>query len=147
MKKKIVIFRFGVGAPTQGDFLAIDRITGGERNACGMGTHFGIMSIVNTSMSPQEIRDLFAEIEKETDDALPVIVYDAASEGVSALFSEGFFPNFKEMDADFEQEYGTASPERVQCTLSLDELLDLVSKKGLPNLTEDELKRLKELSR
>jgi hypothetical protein len=147
MKKKIVIFRFGVGAPTQGDYLAIDRITNGEKNACGMGTHFGIMSIVSTSMSPQEIRELFAEIEKETDDALPIIVYDAASEGASALFSEGFFPNFKEMEAEFDQEYGTASPERVQCTLSLDELLDLVSKKGLLNLTVEELQRLKELSR
>jgi hypothetical protein len=41
---------------------------------------------------------------------------------------------------EFDKMYGG------QCTLSLDELLDLVKAKGVNNLTEEEMKRLKELT-
>jgi len=143
MKKKVIILRFGASMPTQKEFGIMDKITGGTRRATGCGTPFGVLSIAETRMSPKEIADLFDQVAKEHDDALPVIVFEA--DGTTGYnFDPFFFHHFEECDQEFDREFGTPS---TQCTLSLDELLDLVKAKGMANMTTEELKRLKELSK
>lgn len=143
MKRKVFIFRFGTPMPTPKEFGIIDEITGNTRRATGMGTPFGMLSIVETSLSPAEIVSIFDRVADENGDALPTIVFEE-SDKVSFNFHPEFFGDFEACNRAFDEEFGTSS---TQCTLSLDELLDLVKSKGLSKFTEAELKRLKELSK
>lgn len=143
MKKKVIIFRFGSAMPTQKEYAIIDQITGGTCRATGCGTPFGVISIVETSMKPAEITALFDSVASENDDALPTIAFEADS-NVGFNFDPFFFENFDECNQEFDQMVGVQSNK---CTLSLDELLDLVNSKGLSGLSESELLRLKELSK
>ena len=143
MKKKVIIFRFGSAMPTQKEYSIINEITDGTRRAVGCGTPFGVISIVETSMSPSAITELFDRVAKETGDSLPTIVFEAGGP-VGFNFDPDFFANFKDSNDEFDREFGQ---ESLTCTLSLDELLDLVNKKGLTELTKEELQRLKELSK
>jgi hypothetical protein len=149
MKRKIVIFRFGSPMPTIGDFEVINQITNGERNAVGMGTPIGSLAIVLTEYTASEIKDLYSEASERHNDSLPVMVIDWASDSAAFDFHPHMFPNFEEMNAEFEESFGgqcEAKAKTIQCTLSLDELLDLVKQKGVKNLSAEELKRLKDLS-
>lgn len=143
MKKKLIIFRFGSAMPTQKEYVIMDQITGGTREATGCSTPFGVLSIANSSMTPAEVTELFNIVAAENEDALPTIVFEADGP-VGFNFHPEFFEHFTQCNEEFDKEFGKPI---TKCTLSLDELLDIVSKKGLPNLTEAELKRLKELSR
>lgn len=142
MKKKVIILRFGASTPLAKEAPIILQIIGGfDGIAVGCSTPFGVLSIVQTSMEPKEIVDAFTEVARKDGDVLPVIVIDTASD-TGYNFDNVFFENFAELDAEFNRLVGTA-----HCTLSLDELLDLVKEKGLAKFTEAELKRLKELSK
>lgn len=143
MKKKLIIFRFGSTLPTQKEHAIMSLITGGTSEATGCSTPFGVLSIVNTSMTPAEVTSLFNRVATETNDALPTIVFEADGP-VGFNFHPEFFEHFAEVNQSFDESFGTPTNK---CTLSLDELLDLVKSKGLDNFTEVELKRLKELSR
>lgn len=142
MKKKVIIFRFGSAAPTQKEYAIMHTITGGSGEATGCGTPFGVISIVHTTMEPAEITKLFNMVADETGDSLPTIVFDAAGE-VGFNFDSEFFGHFTKCDTAFDEMFGTP---KTACTLSLDELLDLVNSKRLDHFTSDELKRLKELA-
>jgi hypothetical protein len=144
MKKKLIIFRFGSGMPTQKEYSIIDQITGGTRRATGCGTRFGVISIVESIMTPAEIVQLFDQVAKEHQDSLPTIVLEAESQAAAFNFDPEFFEHFEECNREFDKSFGTPSNK---CTMSLDELLDLVHKKGVSGLTEAELTRLKELSK
>jgi hypothetical protein len=143
MKKKLIIFRFGSTMPTQKEFAIMDQVTGGTNEATGCSTPFGVVSIANSSMKPAEVVDLFNRVAEEHGDALPIIVFEE-SETAAFHFHPYFFENFEEINREFDEQFGTPIN---RCTLSLDELLDLVRAKGLSNLTEVELTRLKELSK
>jgi hypothetical protein len=143
MKKKLIIFRFGSALPTQKEHAIMGLITGGTSEATGCSTPFGVLSIVNTSMTPAEVTSLFNRVAAETDDSLPTIVFEADG-SVGFNFHPEFFNHFEECNQAFDESFGTPTNK---CTLSLDELLDLVKSKGLDNFTEVELTRLKELSR
>jgi hypothetical protein len=143
MKKKLIIFRFGSALPTQKEQVIMGLITGGSGEAVGCSTPFGVLSIANTSMTPAEVTQLFNRVAAETDDALPTIVFEADGP-VGFNFHPEFFEHFAQVNQSFDEEFGKVA---YRCTLSLDELLDLVKSKGLDNFTEVELKRLKELSR
>ena len=143
MKKKLIILRFGSAMPTQKEQAIIGLITGGSNEAVGCSTSFGVLSIVNTSMAPAEVTSLFNRVAVETDDALPTIVFEPDGK-VGFNFHPEFFEHFAQVNQAFDEEFGTVT---YRCTLSLDELLDLVKSKGLDNFTEVELKRLKELSK
>ena len=143
MKKKLIIFRFGSALPTQKEHALMGLITGGTSEATGCSTPFGVLSIVNTSMTPAEVTSLFNRVAAETDDSLPTIVFEVDG-SVGFNFHPEFFNHFEECNQAFDESFGTPTNK---CTLSLDELLDLVKSKGLDNFTEVELTRLKELSR
>ena len=143
MKKKIVIFRFGSVQPTRKEYAIIATITGGTKRAIGCGTPFGVISIVETEFTPTQITELFIDVAKESDDSLPVIVWDPTGDtGVNLC--PMLFENFDKINSEFDEMFGDA---RNECTLSLDELLDLIKEKSFENLTVAELTRLKELSK
>ena len=149
MKKKLIILRFGSAMPTQKEHAIISLITGGTIEATGCSTPFGVLSIVNTTMTPAEVTLLFDKVARETDDALPTIVFDPEGP-VGFSFHPEFFKHYEEANEAFELNHGTglSYPKVItECTLSLDELLDLVKDKGLDHFTEAELTRLKELSK
>jgi hypothetical protein len=143
MKKKLIILRFGSAMPTQKEQAIIGQVTGGTGEAVGCSTPFGVLSIVNTSMTPADVTRLFNRVAVETDDALPTIVFEPDG-SVGFNFHPEFFEHFAQLSQAFDESFGTPINS---CVLSLDELLDLVKSKGLDNFTEVELTRLKELSR
>lgn len=143
MKKKLIIFRFGSAMPTQKENQIMSIITGGTREATGCSTPFGVVSIVNTHMTPAEVTSLFNRVADETSDALPTIVFEANG-NVGFNFHPEFFDHFAECNQAFDESFGTVTNK---CVLSMDELLELVHKKGVTGLTEAELTRLKELSK
>lgn len=141
MKKKLIIFRFGSERPTRKEWDIITTITDGTNRAIGFGTIFGVGSIVETSYTPKQITSLFTRVADDTGDSLPVVVWDPAGDTGFNLHKD-FFPTFAQANADFDSMYGNAP-----CTLSLDQLLELISNRGGVNhLTAEELKRLQQLS-
>lgn len=140
--KKLFLIRFGVPNPTKGDMMAIERI-GCRETSVGAGSPFGVISIFGTDKSPVQVAQIFKEVADEVGDSLPIIVWEEGS-CVAANLDSAFFEHFAPMNREWDREYGTA---KKTCTLSLDELLDMVKTKGLQNFTTDELQRLKDLSR
>ena len=148
MKKKIVVFRFGSPTPTMSDGIAvIDKLgadpTAGEILGCPIPG--GMATIIRTDKSVAEVVQAFKEAEVENDDTLPVIVLDESALGGLSLETMGF-EMFVGMMKAYEREYGQAEEPGKQCTMSLDELLDLVNQVGVDGLNEEQLSRLNELS-
>lgn len=143
MKKKLIVIRFGTPTPTKGDMAAVSKITNGSMNAAGCPCPFGVVSIFLTDLSPAEVTSIYDETAEEMGDVLPTIVFEDGGP-VGYNFNNPFFEHFKGCSAAFDEEYGNG---RVECTMDLDQLLDLIREKGLENLTDVELTRLKELSK
>ena len=141
--KRVFVLRFGVPGPTRGDHMVIDTI-GCRETSAGCGTPFGVLSIFGTDLSPSEVTAIFKQVELECNDQLPVLVW-TDGDAIGVHLSPEFFEHFEPMNAEWERCHGTSAIKR--CTLSLDELLDIVAMKGMDGLTEDQLTRLKELSR
>lgn len=143
MKKKVIVIRFGSSAATKADLEAVSKITNGSLDAAACPSPFGLISIFFTDLSPAEITDIYTKTAAEMGDTLPTITFE--SDGpVGYHFDPAFFDHFEGCNQAFDERFGTSSNE---CTLTLDELLDMVKAKGLSNFTEEELKRLKELSK
>ena len=140
--KKLFAIRFGMPTAVKGDHLAIDRL-GCLSTSMGAGSPFGVISIFGTDKSPAQVAQIFKEVADELDDQLPIIVWEEGDQ-VAANMSPEFFSEFELMSKAWDQEFGGG---RTQCTLSLDELLELVYSKGMSNLSTEELTRLKELSK
>lgn len=146
MKKKIVVFRFGSHTPTKSDAIAVIEKLGadveaGELLGCPMPG--GMATIIHTDKSVADVVQAFKEAEIENEDTLPIIVLDEGSlEGLS-LETMGF-EAFAGMMKAYDKEYG--KPDGLRCTLSLDELLDIVNQVGINGLDQAQLTRLKELS-
>jgi hypothetical protein len=140
--KKVFLIRFGMPMPTAGDQRAMDLI-GARDTSVGAGSPFGVISIVGTDKSPAEIVQIYKAVAAEMQDELPIIAW-LEGDQAAADMSTGFFEHFAPMNEAWESEFGRV---KNQCTMSLDELLDLVKTKGLQNFTAAELQRLKELSK
>ena len=144
MKRKLMIIRFGSSVPLEKEQPIIRKLTNnGETPAIGCGTDFGVVSLVYTDIDPKKIADLFTEVANETGDFLPVMVIDLESNAGINLVGP-WFTNINEAFKCFEEALASL---KMECTLSLDELLDIVHQRGVAGLTEVELKRLKELSK
>lgn len=151
MKRNIVIVRFGAPAPLPKEikFICENLVAEEDREkAVGLPFHdMGTVSLIHTEMDPVTIARSFKELADSTGDVLPVIVFDLSDPQVG--ISLGDVPNWNELLENFAARVGVASvtPATITCTLSLDDLLDLVNRKGgIDNLSPDELARLKELS-
>jgi hypothetical protein len=109
----------------------------------------GVLSIFNTAMPVKEIERLFTQCAIDTNDVLPVVVFEANS-AEHCAFNLSAFPDFDAAYAEFKKansiEEEPATPAKKGITLSLDQLLDLVKQKGVHGLTTEEKARLDELS-
>jgi hypothetical protein len=140
--KKVFLIRFGMPMPTAGDQQAMDLI-GARDTSVGAGSPFGVISIIGTDKSPAEIVQIYKDVAAEMQDELPVIAW-LEGDQAAANMSSSFFEHFAPMNEAWENEFSRTKKE---CTMSLDELLDMVKTKGLQNFTAAELQRLKELSK
>ena len=116
-----------------------------------------MITLIYTDWSPTKIAEGFYEVGKGTGDRLPVLVMDTTSPGF-AINSKDFGPAVSKAFELLTREIkNDSTPEplaedipveaRVEVKLSLDQLLDLVSKVGLTNLSNTERIRLDELSK
>ena len=147
MKKKIAVFRFGSLRPTQADWIAVAVKLGldleaGEVLGCPMPG--GMVSLIHTDKTVAEVKQAFVEAAEEIEDTLPIIVLDEAGLEGTHLVDMGF-EDFAKMNGVFDLEHGKAE-EGKSCTMSLDELLDLVNQVGVAGLDAAQIKRLHELS-
>lgn len=143
MKKKVIVFRFGMPEVTIGDMEAVRRITDGLMDAAYCPSPFGIVSMFYTDLSPAEVTDIYKQAAQAVEDILPMIAFEEGAH-VGYDFNPVLFEHFDLCNQAFEERFGIV---RKECVLSLDELLDLVKEKGVKGLTEEELTRLKELSK
>lgn len=136
MKKLVVIFRFGSTNPTVGDMRAMSIITNGSMHAMGCPIPVGIASVVYTGLSIEEITNHFKTAAEETSDILPIVAFYWGDENVGLnMECEGFLEMMNCTD-DFIQD---SEQTKQVVTLSLDEVLDKISREGMESLTQQEM--------
>lgn len=148
MKKKIAIIRFGVSSPLPKEIPVISEIAG-DRMDCAMGIGFfaGIIHLVYTETHPKEVAKLFKECAESTGDKLPVVVFELDGPDVAMHLAD--FHGIEASLAEFNRACDNPTESsRYQVDLSLDELLDLVSRRGsFDKLSTEEREQLEKLSR
>lgn len=151
MKKHIVIIRFGspIPLPKEIRFMCEELIAEEDRDkAVGLPFHdMGIASIICTEMDPVTIARKFKELADQSEDVLPAVVFELDDPAVGINLVD--VPNWNEMVAAYRARAGVepVEPTVITATLTLDELLDLVTRRGgIDKLSPDEFARLKELS-
>lgn len=144
MKKKIAIFRYGTPAPLKKEVQIIEKISGAHFDLSCLTLlvgDLGTVSFVYSDWTPVDIANEFQRVAEETGDFLPVTVFElnggAIDFGAAGEHLRFTLENFnKEVDA-----------LKTTINLSLDELLELVSKKGgIDQLTTEEKELLNRLS-
>ena len=140
----IFILRLGLPVPTVGDMAAVERIRE-DLNIMGTGTPVGVLNLLMTDKTPEEIKNMFAAAAEETGDTLPVVVFRANAPDAIAI--DLGLENVAEMIETFEKTHGITlfKEGKQQCQLTLDQLLDKISRTGMDSLTEEEVARLKSL--
>lgn len=157
--KTLVIIRFGTPKLLQHERPIFDTI-GAETKVGVIGSfgQIGYIGLFKTGFSPEEVTHMFARVEEEHGDELPVIVTalsDMSSNmqtfGFDQLLAAYLEAEEQAIQMGFGGKQAEADPEPepiVKCTLSLDELLDKVSAVGgFNNLSPVEQARLQELSK
>jgi hypothetical protein len=146
-KREVPMFvlRLGKNQPVKGDLIAMEKIRE-DLNIMGCPVDFGILNILMTDLSAEEIRDLFKEAADEMGDTLPVVVWRADQPEFNAFDLDQ--PHVNEMIQFFEEANGLAilKGSKSTCYLSLDDLLDKISRAGFNSLTSEEVALLKSLS-
>lgn len=150
MKRTVFVIRFGTSMPLPKELPIVEQIADGTlEKAMYMSLgQIGVLNIINTTMSAKEIERLFTQCALDTDDVLPVVVFEADSPEQCA-FNLSAFSDFDEAYAGFKKanglEQGEPEPKN-RVTLSLDQLLDLVKEKGIAGLSVEEKAQLDRLS-
>lgn len=148
------IIRLGISELCEIDALAMNSIIEpGVHDIIGVGTPFGLFSIVNTDYSAEYIKNEYVKFSKKLNDHAPVIVWDLDSS--SSDFDLRDFPQIKETIDEFYKRYNNkdyipfsdleedeVEPEAE----TVDEVLDKISRGGMSSLSEAELDLLKNAS-
>ena len=141
MKKAVVILRFGKDEPVKSDIDVMQEITGGSMLAMGCGFGFGVASVVYTSLTPIEIKNLFDRVADANDDLMPVVVFNWEDAGVAASLNS--IPGLGSMLQCIDQ---FVEDQKEEVCWSLDELLDKIKDSGIESLSQAEMSLLKSLS-
>ncbi len=145
------IIRLGISELCEIDTLAMTSIIDpGVHDIIGVGTPFGLFSIVNTSASAEYIKNEYLKVSKKLNDHAPVIVWDLDSP--SSDFDLRDFPQIEETIDEFYKRYNNkdyipfsdleedeVEPEAE----TIDEVLDKISREGMSSLSDTELDLLK----
>lgn len=141
MKRAVVVVRLGVMNPTIGDIEAIKRLTHGSMHAMGAPFPLGLVSVLYTDLSPAEVNQVFKDVEDEVGDNLPVIAFNYGDPSISMDLK---LDNIEEMLSEIEEFIDGHKPI---VTLSLDDILDKISREGVASLDSEELALLKSFSK
>jgi len=133
----LVIVRFGNLKPTKPETILLNEIAKEHALCCTLGT-IGIVSIIQTELSLQEVSQLYQDLGKDLDDSYPVII---SRLGESAFDFGPMVPQFTTMVDAFKESIG----EKTYYTI--DQLLDKISQVGYDSLTGEEKKALDNLSK
>lgn len=149
MKEAFVIIRFGGNEPLDEDIAAINAICGEDNldGQMGMPLPIGIMSLVYTESTAEDISKVYNILMDETGEILPFMVFKLYDSSVSfdfCLHKINDKISFKDMKEAFEKHHGLGE-SKVQ--YSMDDLLDRISQVGMDGLTEVEKFTLKELTK
>ena len=149
MKEAFVIIRFGDNEPLDQDIAAINAICGEDNldGQMGMPLPIGIMSLVYTESTAEDISKIYNILMDETGEILPYLIFKLYDSSVSfdfCLHKISDKISFNDMKKAFEEHHGLGE-SKVQ--YSMDDLLDKISQVGMDGLTEVEKFTLKELTK
>jgi hypothetical protein len=153
MRKRIAVLRLGDERPMEADVQSILTITEGSGRAVGMPIpRSGVLHIFYTELSQEEVKDIFVTVFENAEIPHPIFVFDFDTESnVRNWVSDDSLATFEKDVVGYFDAMETSTPEpapaRNTVSLSLDELLDRVSSKGIASLSADELAQLEKLSK
>ena len=141
----VFVLRLGDDKPVKGDIAAVTKIRE-DLDVAGCSIGVGILNLMMTDLTVEEIKGIYKEAAEEVGDFLPIVIWRADQPEHCALDLD--IPVVSEMIRIFESNHGpiAGGPARQACTLTLDELLDKISRAGVESLTKEEVARLKSLS-
>jgi hypothetical protein len=145
MKRPVVIFRFGNQEPVLADIKAMQILTDGTMLAMGCATPFGVASVVITDRTHAEILEVFKEAADEHDDILPLMVFNYGD--VSLHFPFGGVEGMLECVPQFVEEHEGVQGSKEIINMSLDDILDKISKEGMGSLNQEEINFLHKFSK
>jgi hypothetical protein len=141
MKRAVVVLRFGIPKPSVGDIEAINRLTNGSMEAMGCAHPIGMVSVLYTDLELSEIKQIFNDVEGDTGDFLPVMIFnwgdpnvqfDLKTEDIEDMLNH--IPTFCE-------------DQKEVVVLTLDDILDKISRTGVESLEQEELALLKSFAK
>lgn len=149
MKEAFVIIRFGNNEALDQDIAAITSICGEDNidGQMGMPLPVGILSLVYTESTIEDISKVYNILMDESGEVLPFMVFKLYDNSVGFDFCLSKINDkisFKGMKDAFEKHHGLGE-SRIQYTM--DDLLDRISQVGMTGLTEVEKFKLKELTK
>lgn len=140
-ERAVVILRLGNTQPCEGDFKVMQQLSDGDlKDILGASLPMGVISILNTDRSNQEIIDLYKGVESEND-IYPVMVWDLESVDFNIYLSE-MEPIWEGIKEAYEN---TLAKQRIRGPIlkTIDEVLDKINREGMGSLSEQELALLK----
>tara|TARA_Y100000385_G_C12665893_1_gene455811 strand:- start:95 stop:523 length:429 start_codon:yes stop_codon:yes gene_type:complete len=141
MKNKIAILRLGTDIPISGDSLMLEGLIS-SGNMIGGPIEGGIITLIYTDASKEDIITRAKDAEIALDDCLPVFVWDIEKD--ENIFTNiGSIPFIQGMIKEFNKMIGRT--ERVTINMTIDDVLDKINQNGLDSLSEVELSLLKDL--
>ena len=135
--------RLGASKPDDVDVISIYRIRE-DLNVVGCEVDGNILSLFMTDKSIEELHDIYKDTANEFGVSVSVIIWKANQ--TESLF-DIHKPNVKEAIKHFEQlnNISLSNEPKPVVELTVDEILDKISRAGIDSLTQEELTRLKNL--
>ena len=144
MKRPMIIIRFGTPIFHPVDQASIYAITDEDtENASGIATPMGYISIVMTDKSADDIASLYHATAEGLGQQVALATWPIECPDVRAVLP---FPGLQELVDEFKNKHITEHETVVPVVLSLNDLLDKISREGQDALSPDEFSRLKEIS-
>jgi len=147
MKESYVIIRLGDNEASEEDIAIIHAICDGNLDGqMGMPLPVGIISLIHTDRTSEQIEEVFNIIMKETDEVLPYIIFKLYDDSVKfdfCLHKISDKISFNEMKKHFEEFHGVGEAKKIWY---LDDLLDRIKEVGVSGLTKEENAALQKLS-
>ena len=154
MSRSIAILRFGPSKPIWREAQFISQLSSGNAYSA-MGVPFGdigLISFLSTDLSKKEVYRRYREFFSDTEGCMSLIIMDLDGKG-AALLQVDHVTVVAETLRKFRfltlinSMQNVQSASEMEQEYTVDELLDLISERGLKSLTEKERIRLDILSR
>jgi hypothetical protein len=141
MKRAVVVLRFGISKPSVGDIEAINRLTNGSMEAMGCPHPIGMVSVLYTDLELSEIKQVFNDVEKDVNDFLPVMIFNWGDPNVQ------FDLKTEDIEDMLNHVPTFCEDQKEVVVLTLDDILDKISRTGVESLEQEELALLKSFAK